>query len=142
VPDHRRRTEADAQAGVLEAPAEVDVVAGGAEERIEAVDARQRLAPERHVAAGNVLGGLVVEQDVRRPARRGGDARRRPLLLSGRKVRPADGRDAGLVKPRRDEQPVGIDDAVGVKGYARSPVAAAVPVLRGAQAAFSCDRRG
>src|SRR6516165_1578944 len=38
VPDHRRRAEADRPAAVLQPPADVDIVAGGAKARVEAAD--------------------------------------------------------------------------------------------------------
>ena len=64
--DDRRRAEADRPAALLEAPADVDVVAGDPELLVEAADRLERIAPEGHVAAGDVLGDLVGEQDVRR----------------------------------------------------------------------------
>ena len=67
VPDGRRGAEADGVVAVLEPPAEVDVVPGGGEDRLEAADILERLLGERHVAAGNVLRDLVVQEDVRRP---------------------------------------------------------------------------
>ena len=56
MPDHRGRAEADRPPRVLKPPADVDVVAGGAERRVEAADRCKRRAPERHVAARDVLG--------------------------------------------------------------------------------------
>ena len=38
MPDDGRRAEADDIAGILEAPADVDIVAGGAIDRIEAAE--------------------------------------------------------------------------------------------------------
>src|SRR5262245_33941398 len=54
VPDHRRGAEAHREARVPEPPADVDVVAGPAEARIEPPDRLQGRLPEGHVAAGNV----------------------------------------------------------------------------------------
>src|SRR6266498_5673338 len=62
VPDERARGEGDPVARLLQPPAHVDVVAGLAVLRVEAVDRFQRLAPERHVAARDVLRYLVALQ--------------------------------------------------------------------------------
>src|SRR5258708_26633458 len=67
VPDDGGRAEADGVAGILEAPADVDVVAGRAIERIEAAEAEQHVALECHVAAGDMLGNVVAHQHMRRP---------------------------------------------------------------------------
>jgi hypothetical protein len=74
VPDHGGGAEADAVAGVLDAPAEVDVVAGGAVAGVEAADLFEDGASEGHVAAGDVFGGGVVEEDVGGSAGGVGDA--------------------------------------------------------------------
>ena len=42
MPDDGRRAEADGIAGILQAPADVDIVAGGAIDRIEAAEPQQR----------------------------------------------------------------------------------------------------
>ena len=55
VPDDCDRAEADRIAGVLQAPAKIDVVAGGGIEDVEAADLLQHGLLEGHVAAGNVL---------------------------------------------------------------------------------------
>src|ERR1051326_5799661 len=73
MPDEGTGGEDDPVAGLLEPPADVDVVAGGAVSGIEAVDRQQRLAAKRHVAARNVLGDLIAFEDVGRLARRRGD---------------------------------------------------------------------
>ena len=66
VPDHRGGAEADPPARVLEPPADVHVVAGHPERRVESTDRRERRAPERHVAARDVLGLGVRQQHVDR----------------------------------------------------------------------------
>ena len=84
-------------------PADVDVVAGLAELRVEAADLLQRALAERHVAAGDVLGVAIADQDVRRPARR--VARRtaatRPSPGGGTFGPPTRGVRVGLRTPRR-----------------------------------------
>src|SRR2546425_7963885 len=45
VPHHGRRAEADAVALLLQSPAEIDVVSGGAEDRIQPADLPEHLAP-------------------------------------------------------------------------------------------------
>src|SRR5260221_4128434 len=81
VPDDGSRAEADSVAGILKTPADVDVVAGGAIDRIEAAEAEQQIAPERHVAAGDMLGDVVAHQHVGRPAGRHSDPRRDEAVL-------------------------------------------------------------
>src|SRR5207302_8220229 len=56
------------------APAEVDVVSGNAELRLEPADLLQRLLAKRHVAAGDVLGLAIGDQHVNRGAWRVGEA--------------------------------------------------------------------
>ena len=89
MPDGCGRTEPERAAGRLQPPADVDVVTCDAETLVEAVDIEQRFAPERHVAAGDVLRLVIGEEHMRRPTRRSrdcsGDERRRR-----RQVRPAD----------------------------------------------------
>src|SRR5258707_5762562 len=48
---------------LLEAPADIDVVAGRAIERIETAEAEQDVALERHVATGDVLGDVVARSE-------------------------------------------------------------------------------
>ena len=115
VPDERRRREADLPAPRLQPPAHVHVVAGAQVDRIEAADREQRVAAERHVAAGHVLGDAIVEQHVRRSARRARDALRHRRIVGGHDVRSAGADDVGG-EERLDEkrQPVAIDAHVGV----------------------------
>ena len=115
MPDERRRREADLPAARLQPPAHVDIVAGAEIDRVEAADREQRLAPERHVAAGHVLGDAIVEQHVRRSAGRARDALRHRRIVGGHDVRSAGADDVGG-EERLDEkrQPVAIDARVGV----------------------------
>src|SRR5271166_377638 len=73
VPDDCRGAKADDKTRVLKAPANVDIITGSAVNRIKAAKAKQCLAAECHVAAGNVLGDLIVEQDMGRATGRHGD---------------------------------------------------------------------
>ena len=61
MPDHGRRMKAERPAALLQPPADVDIIAGGAEARIEAADGLEGLSAEGHVASGNVLGHLIRE---------------------------------------------------------------------------------
>src|SRR4030095_10688716 len=74
VGDHGSRAEPERLSGVLQAPADVDVVPGGPELLVEAADPLQRRPAEGHVAAGEVLGLAVADQNVDRGPRRGADA--------------------------------------------------------------------
>src|SRR5262245_12861692 len=69
VPDHGRRIEPDGPAPLLELPADVDIVARHAEARVIAADVRETVPPKGGIAAWDVLGQLVREQDVYRSPR-------------------------------------------------------------------------
>ena len=57
VPDERGRAEPQ-RPPLAGGASDVHVVAGGPEARVEAIDGLERLLPEGHVAAGDVLGSL------------------------------------------------------------------------------------
>src|SRR6185312_9813357 len=95
MPDNGRRAEADRVAGILEAPADVDIVAGGAVERVETAETEQDVAAKGHVAAGDMLGDVVAHQHMRRAAGRHGDGGGDEAVLGRREVRPAAGGEAG-----------------------------------------------
>src|SRR6266540_825906 len=59
VPDHRSRAEPDGPPLLLQAPAEIHVVARGPELRIEPADRLEGGSAERHVAPGDMLGLAV-----------------------------------------------------------------------------------
>ena len=137
MPDERRRREADLPAARLQPPAHVHIVAGAEIDRVEAADREQRVAAERHVAAGHVLGDAIVEQHVRRPARRARDALRHRRIVGRHDVRSARADDVGR-QERLDEkrQPVAIDARVGVGvGDDLAGRLGEADVARGAQAA-------
>src|SRR5579884_3285846 len=115
MPDRRRRAEADDMAGVLKPPADIDVVAGRAIDRVEAAQPEQRVAAEGHVAAGDVLGDLVADQDVGRPPRRHRHGCRHQGVFRRRKIGPAASGERALLH-LADEigEPVGIGDAVAI----------------------------
>jgi len=64
VPDEGGGGEGELPVGIEEAPAEIDIVAGGAELFAEAADALEGGAADGEVAAGEVFGAGVVEEDV------------------------------------------------------------------------------
>src|SRR4029077_14839754 len=86
MPHHGGRAKADDIAGVLKAPADVDVVARGAIDWVETAEPDQRLAAEGHVAAGDVLRDFVAEQYMRRTAGCDGDDGRDERVLGRWKV--------------------------------------------------------
>ena len=53
----------DPHSARLQPPADVDIVAGAQVDRVEAADREQRVAPESHVAARDVLRDAVVYPD-------------------------------------------------------------------------------
>src|SRR5205085_1483921 len=64
VPDERSGVEADLPSLVEHLPAQVHVVAGRHVDGIEAAGLVNRVPPETHVAAGDVLGAVVGYQDM------------------------------------------------------------------------------
>jgi len=102
VPDARTRAEADLRPRFLEAPADVDVVAGRYELGIESADVQQRLAPERHVAAWYVLRLLVRQQHVNGTARSMRHAVGDEPAVAWRDVRATDG--GAVTPPKRRSQ--------------------------------------
>src|SRR5207302_7214347 len=69
MPDKRAGSEGNPVAGLLQPPADIDIVACLAILRIETVDRLQGAAAKSHVASGNMLRHLVAFQDMRRLAR-------------------------------------------------------------------------
>src|SRR5881394_27390 len=64
MPDHGSRAEPQRPAVLLQAPTDIDVIAGRMKLRIETADGLEGDPAERHVAAGNVFGLLTGEQNV------------------------------------------------------------------------------
>ena len=73
MPDHRRRTETQRPAALLQSPADVHVVARNAELRIESSDRLETRFAKRHVAARDVFRFPIGKQNVSGAARRVGD---------------------------------------------------------------------
>src|SRR5260370_26521187 len=116
MPDDGGRAEADDIAGILKTPADVDIIAGRAIDRIEAAQPHQHLAAERHVAARDVLGDFVADQYMRRTTRRDGHRGVYEALLERRHIWGAATNQAAppqLRDNRCDPIPVGEALAVG-----------------------------
>src|SRR6266545_4786441 len=153
MPDHRAGAEPDAPALLLQAPAYIHVVAGGAELGIEPADGLQRGRAERHVAPGDVLGFAIRQEHVEGAARPVSDAiRDRPVTL-GWYVRPAhahmvSGQERGgqIRKPMRIGPRIVVDVGDDLSGrglQARVAGARQTAVLCGDQpeAVLARDRR-
>ena len=127
MPDERPRREGDQEPLMLETPADIHVVAGLAKLGIEPVDRLEDLAAKSHVAAGDMLGDLVAQQDMRRLARCGRHARGQPSVCGGQVRPPHRRRPAPQELMDQVDQPVRFDHAVGIgvrdqsTGRARSP---------------------
>src|SRR5439155_22811910 len=113
VPDERGWAEPEGPAPVPQAPAQVDVVAGGAEARIPPVDRLERVSAKRAVATGNVLGLAVGREDVDGPTRGVRDAVGDRAVARRRDVRSPDpdviGREEGV---RQIAEPVRVGTSV------------------------------
>ena len=104
MPDDRGRAKADLESLVLQTPAKVHVVTGGAKNRIESVDGLQRLPAKSHVAAWDVFCDLIVEQDMGRRAGRHGDAGRDESVVRRRQIGATYGAERPTIESaQRDE---------------------------------------
>ncbi len=102
-------------AGFLEAPAEIDIVAGGVKLGVEPTEFVQHVFPDREVATGNVLGLGVREKYVDWPAGRVGDTPGNRVRVQGRGVRSANRCASRSIEAVREVmQPVRIGPRVGV----------------------------
>src|SRR5574338_1281637 len=115
MPDDRGWAERDNSASLLNAPAEIDVVAGLAIFGIEPAYTFEGPTVKSHITTGNMLGDGVREQHMIRPARRGSDARLDPVLCGRRDVRSANtGIIATEERANQVIQPIGIGHAVRI----------------------------
>ncbi len=64
MPDEGRGTIAKREARVEHPPANIDVVTGGGELGIEAINLREGGFAEEHIAAGQMLGAIVAGEDM------------------------------------------------------------------------------
>jgi hypothetical protein len=115
MPDEARGREAQGVALLLETPADIDVVAGFAENGIETANLLKRPFVESHVAAGDVFGHAVGEHDVRRAAGRDHDGGSDPGIFRRQKIVAANTGEFA-VEQAADEivEPVFVGAAVGV----------------------------
>src|SRR5262249_46047337 len=90
MPHDRRPCETDGPATFLQPPADVDVISGNAKTGIEASDLQELVASIGHVAAGDVLGEAVREQNVNGTARGVRDAVSDDAVAGRRDVGPPD----------------------------------------------------
>ena len=117
MPDQGRRVEAHRPASLLQAPAEVHIIAGDGEPAVESADGLQAGLSNGHVAARNVLRHAVGKEHVRRTSRGAGDTiRDRPVIRWG-----------NVGPPHRGEP----DAAPGKKagGHVRQPVRIGIGVI-------------
>ncbi len=115
MPDQRRRAERNLMPGLLDPPAEINVIPGLVIFRIEPTDAFKRPAIPGHVAPWNVFGHDVRQQDVTRPAGSGGDAGLHPVSRRRRNIwAPHPGKIAAQKRAQEVIEPIRIGHAVGV----------------------------
>ena len=116
VPDDGRRAERNHAAALLEAPAEIHIVAGLPVFVIESTDLIERPAVKCHVATGNVLGHDICEEHMARPAGSRRHARLNPIFRRRRNVRAANAGEVSA-EQRADEvvEPIGIGHTVAVR---------------------------
>ena len=90
MPDERAVGEPQGESLLLQPPAHIDVVAGSPELRVESTNLLQRVPAERHADARDVLGLVVRQQHVYRPAGRVGHAVGHPPVVGNRDVPATD----------------------------------------------------
>src|ERR687887_396910 len=109
MPHEGCRTEADGIAEILQSPANIDIIPSGGIGWIKSPNLDECILAEGHVAAWDVLGGLIVEQNMCRGTGGCADAVRQPALLGGWQIRSAD---ADIVRSpelqRHVGQPIGV----------------------------------
>src|SRR2546430_17602203 len=86
MPHDRSWTEGNDPSGLLNSPAEINVITGLAIFGIEAGHTFKRPAVKGHVTTGNVLGHRIGKLNVIWPARRRIEPRLYPILCRRRKV--------------------------------------------------------
>src|SRR6266545_8221999 len=102
MPYQRGRMEPDLEAGVEHPPTQVDVVACGIVDRVEPAHGGKCLAPEGHVAARYVLGAVVSDEDVHRPAGRARHLLRADGVVRRRNVRTTGAPELTGLEPERE----------------------------------------
>src|SRR6266850_8384977 len=80
MPYQRRRGVGDFHPRIQESPADIHIIAGLAEPRIEPAQSQQGLATKCHVAAGHMLSIAIVDHHVAWISRAGRDALRHPMV--------------------------------------------------------------
>ena len=124
----------DLAAVVQKSPAQVDVVAGRREDRVEAVELDERVPPEGHIAARYVFGSVVVEQHVRGPARRLRNALGGQTVVRWSDVGSATaGRRRPIESQREEMRPLGCRVRIAIE-------VGDDLVARGANARVACRR--
>ena len=115
MPDERRRRKADLPAARLQSPAHIHIVACAEIDGIETTDGEEGVAPERHVAAGDVFGDAVVEQHVGGAARGAGNALRGRRIVGRNHVGTTSAGDVRRQEGLHEEgEPVAVDASIGV----------------------------
>ena len=90
MPNNRGRTESDDAAGLLQAPAKIDIVAGLMIFGIETANLLERPTVKGHVTTRNMLGHGIGQQNVTRSTGCGGHARLNRILRRRTHIRSAD----------------------------------------------------
>src|SRR5262249_5977419 len=113
MPHHSRRAKANRPPPILQSPTQIHVISRGAKTGVEAVDREERLFTVHHVAARNVLGNLIREQDVERITRRRGDAFGDEPVAGWRQIGTTDANVHRAVKGHRKiSQPIAVGKGV------------------------------
>src|SRR5258708_5904395 len=90
MPHKGSRTEPDPITGLLESPAQINVVPCLAKYGIEPANLQQDPFEKSHVATGNVFSLAIRQHNVRRAARGNHDSRSDRRILRGKQVRAAN----------------------------------------------------
>jgi hypothetical protein len=116
VPDQRRRAESKPVPAFEQPPADVDIISRRPVGRVESGNLIERPLPERHVAARDVLGGLIVQHDLSRATRRPKDTFGHPVVGFRHDVGPADSGRIGLSeRSNKASQPVVVGERIRIE---------------------------
>ena len=115
VPHNGAGCKGNPMPGLLQSPANVDIVSRFAKLRIKALDLLEGIAAKSHVTAGNVLRLLIAFQHMGRLAWTGCNTGGKAAVV-GREVRSADCCSIGALQLVNKEcEPIGIGEAVGIR---------------------------
>src|SRR5215475_11229457 len=116
MPNHRARVKRDLPAALQQLPANIHIVAGAPEARIESPDLSEHVLAEGAIASGNMFGLAIRQQYMNRAAGSMGNALGQGAVLRGGDVGSTGCRAIGVhVRPGEILEPVRIRSSIVVR---------------------------